>query len=255
MIAIEEHDAVATIWLDNRARLNALPLDGWEWLGEVVHGLGERSDLVAVVVRGRGGRAFCAGIDLHDLGGRSSTQVSRVLIVVEETLLRIEHLPMPTIAVVRGWALGAGCELAMACDLRVAEVGAAIGLPVARFGLMAHNRLVKRAVDYLGPGLVKEMLFTGRSLSGEEASDAGLVNRVVAPEEVDAVLAEWLARLRQSSPAVLRAAKRAVALGAPLPVSYGTDAGAPSYFVDGAHFQTAVARFRTRHAPLGEGGA
>lgn len=241
MIDLKKHNRTATVVLNRPNHLNALPIYGWEQLGKIVHDIGQDPTVLAVVFRGQGGKAFSTGIDLQELSERSSSEASRALIVVEETLLRVEHLPMPTIACVNGWVLGAGCELALACDLRVAAIGTRIGLPMARLGLMASSRLLKRLVDYVGPGIAKQLLFTGNTLSAAEAKRCGLVN--YATRSVDAVLEELVAQINESSFGALKAAKRAVALGyAAHNGSWALDKG-PSYFIDPVHFQRAVQSF------------
>jgi enoyl-CoA hydratase len=250
MVALRQEKSVATVVISRPDHLNALPVEGWERLGEVVHGLAQEKMVRAVVIRGEGAKAFSTGIDLKELSQRSAAEASRALVVVEETLLRVEHLPMPTIAVLDGWVLGAGCELALACDLRLATLRSQIGLPMAKLGLMASSRLLSRLVGYVGPGIAKELLFTGRTLTAFEANGCGLVNFAVAPEAIDAVLAKLLSQISGSSLGALKAAKRAVALGSPVPSGSWALQRGPSYFIDPVDFPIAMDAFVKSGPPV-----
>lgn len=250
VIEVRRDDAIATVTLDRARRLNALTVDGWEQLGEVVHDLNGDAALRAVVFRGDGARAFSTGIDVDELGAMTASEVQRAMTVVEETLLRIEHLPMPTVAVLRGWVLGAGCELALACDLRLATPDVRLGLPMARLGLMPSSRLLKRVVEHLGQALTKELIFTGGHLDAREAADLRLL-RQVGPDELDGVLGRLLEQMARNSFGALKAAKRAAALSSPLPVSYGTSGF--SYYVDPDDFPASLLEFLRQRVPADGG--
>ncbi len=250
MIEVRRDGPVTTVTLDRPARLNALTVGGWEELGAVVHDVASDETARVVIFRGCGDRALCTGIDVEELAAMTAGEVQRAMTVVEETLLRIENLPMPTVAVLRGWVLGAGCELALACDLRLATPDAQLGLPMARLGLMPSSRLLKRVVEHLGQALTKELIFTGRTLSASEAADLRLL-RCVPVESLDGAMARLLTDMAATSFGALKAAKRAVALSSPLPVSYGTSG--LSYYVDPDDFPTSLREFLHRRVPAGDG--
>lgn len=182
-------------------------------LGEMARALGDAAadpQTRIVVLRGEGDH-FCAGADLGELdgaaGGPGGARYERAF---EEVLSAIAHHPVPIMAVVHGAALGAGCQLVVACDLAIAAADSRIGIPSSRLGILINFENVQRLVLAVGPKRASEMLFTARALSGEEAARWGLVNEAVSAEQLTA----WADALAQdvaaAAPLSIRGSKRGI---------------------------------------------
>jgi len=163
-----------------------------------------------VVVLGGAGRDFCAGADVAELteamGG--AAKASRYASGVEALLRSIEELPRPVIAAVQGAALGAGCQIAVACDLVVATEDARFGIPSARLGIVVGYESLERLVRTIGPKRAAELLLAARTITGEEAVDWGLANLSVEPQALDQAAEELASRVAALAPLSLQASKR-----------------------------------------------
>jgi enoyl-CoA hydratase len=166
-------------------------------------------DARLVVVRAEG-PVFCAGADLKERKGMSENDVRARRVRAFAAYDALEKLPMPSVAVVEGTAVGSGCEIAGACDMVVATPGASFRTPEALWGTVGATQRLPRI---LGKRLAKDLMFTGRALTAEEAREAGLVSRVVAPDALEGVLAEITATIVKAPPHALRIAKRCVDQG------------------------------------------
>jgi enoyl-CoA hydratase/carnithine racemase len=211
-VTLNLSDSVATLTIGTGQRFNALGLREWEALERAATSLAERETLRAVVIRGRGG-VFCSGSDLREWEGASPEEVSASFAGMEAALQAIEDLPVPTVAAVEGFATGAGCQLALACDLQLMNHSAKIGMPIARLGLLVPATFANRMSLRIGPGRTKDLLYGGRLLTAQQASEIGLITTVVADDDIDAALGELLTRWDGLSAASLRASKMAVDLG------------------------------------------
>jgi enoyl-CoA hydratase len=153
------------------------------------------------------GPVFCAGADLKERKGMSDDAVRARRLKAFAAYDAIERLPMPVIAVVEGPAVGSGCEIAAACDFVIATPAASFRTPEALWGTVGATQRLPRV---LGKRLAKDMMFTGRTLTAEEAREAGLVARVVAPEALEQVLAEIAATIAKAPASALALAKRCI---------------------------------------------
>ncbi len=167
--------------------------------------------LRALIFTGAGGKAFVSGADIAELLKRKSADAFRR---INNGLFRkIELFPAPTIAAIRGFALGGGCELALACDLRVAGEGARLGQPEVKLGIIPGAGGTYRLGRVVGPGVARELVYTGRLIDAQEAYRIGLVNRVVADEDVVDSARELAEEIAANSALAVRMAKQ-VFLGA-----------------------------------------
>jgi len=178
---LEHKDGVALVRLNRPDKRNAIDRAMVDALHAICAEL-EASDARGVVL-GAAGDTFASGADIAEL--RERTRADALAAINSGLFRRIERLPMPTIAAVRGYALGGGCELAMACDLRVAGEGARFGQPETKLGIIAGAGANYRLRALVGLGRARELLFTGRIIRADEALRIGLVERVVADAEVD----------------------------------------------------------------------
>lgn len=210
-------DGVVVLTLSVPERRNAMtPELTAAWAAAVERLRGDR-DVRAVIVTGAGS-AFCAGGDLSWLGSPSDPTVAGYrdrMLPFYRAWLSIRELEVPTIAAVNGPAIGAGCCLALACDLRYAAESAVFAVPFAALGMhpaMGATWLLPEAV---GLPLARELLFTGRRVGGAEAVDLGLANRVLADGELRAAVLEVAAGIARQAPIAIRLTKAALGRGAP----------------------------------------
>lgn len=198
-------EGVATLTLNRPAARNALNTG----LAEALLGATRRAatEAARLVVIRASGPVFCAGADLKERKGMTEDQVRARRLKGFAAYDAIERLPMPSIAVVEGPAIGSGVEIAAACDFVVATPQASFRTPEALWGTVGATQRLSRV---LGKRLAKDMMFTGRTLTVEEAREGGLVARVVAPEALEGALAEIAATIAAAPPAAMRLAKRCV---------------------------------------------
>ncbi|MEA2275148.1 MAG: enoyl-CoA hydratase [Solirubrobacteraceae bacterium] len=209
LVTYEVRGAAAWITLNRPRKLNALSRALVEELAGVL-GRAEADDQARVVVLTGAGRAFSAGYDLAEEAGEDVAGALRwheILSVDVAVNMRLLRLSKPTIAAVRGWCLAGGCELAMACDIVVAADDARFGEPEVRYGSGPATLLLPFVV---GQKKAAELLFTGDVLDAHEAQAAGLVNRVVASDELDAAVDALVARIAPTPLSVLRLTKIAL---------------------------------------------
>jgi len=202
-VELSLHDGVATIALNRPEARNALNLEMCEALLEATRKLEAR----LVFVRGNG-PVFCGGADVKERTGKSERWVRERRLKAFAAYEALEALPMPCIALVHGAAIGSGCEIAAACDFIVATPDAIFRTPEAQRGTVGATQRLPRI---LGKRLAKDLMFTGRDLSAEEARQAGLVTRVVDDLEVAAM--ELEATILKASPLAMRLAKRSIDQG------------------------------------------
>lgn len=205
----EVRGSVLVLTLNRPDKLNALDLGLVDALHTALDVYELRPDVHVVVLIGAGDKAFAAGADIAQLRDRKAGDALKG--INSQLFDRIARFPVPVIAAIRGYALGGGCELALACDLRVAGTSAKFGQPETGLGIMAAAGATWRLATLIGLGRARDMLFTGRVIGADEALQMGLVNQVVPDAEVlDAALsvAEMIAR---NDPLATRMTKQALA--------------------------------------------
>jgi enoyl-CoA hydratase/carnithine racemase len=176
-VHLEVDDAVATIRLD-RPPANAIGRQVSEEFGEAVAEAGTRDDVGAVVVWG-GPERFSAGADIKEMAAYGPEEIRPSVSALGDALIRLEGLPKITIAAIEGFALGGGCELALACDFRVASLEAKLGQPEIKIGVIPGAGGTQRLVRLVGLRVARDLVYSGRILAAEEALGAGLVDRLV----------------------------------------------------------------------------
>lgn len=184
---------------------NALDLDMINALHDTLEQLEPDMEIGALILTGAGEKAFVAGADIGQLRERKSPEAFRR--INQALFRRLEEFPAPTIAAIRGWALGGGCELAMACDLRVAGSSAKFGQPEVGLGIIPGAGGTHRLQRLVGIGKARELIFTGDIIDADEAAQIGLVNRVVADADVPTAAAELAGRIAKNSAGAVRLAK------------------------------------------------
>jgi enoyl-CoA hydratase len=197
--------AVAVLTVDRQDALNALDVATLTELRDALQEVAANDDARAVVLTGAGEKAFVAGADIKYMSGLDVEQAKAWGALGHEAGRLLETMPKPTIAAVNGFALGGGCELALACDLRYASSGAKLGQPEVNLGIIPGWGGTQRLARVCGLGIAKELIFTGRTVDADEALRIGLVNGVHDPV-LDKAL-EVAALLASKSPVALRLMK------------------------------------------------
>jgi enoyl-CoA hydratase len=203
---------VVTITLDRPAARNALNRAMCEELIEAATAAAAAESVQLVLIRANG-PVFCAGADLKERKDMSVDEVRNRRLRGLAAYNAIEALPMPSVAVVHGAAIGSGTEIAASCDFVVATPQATFQTPEAIWGTVGATQRLPRV---LGKRLAKDMMFTGRKLTAQDAKIAGLVTRIVEPDALDAELAELTQTVMKASPVGLRQAKRCINEGSEL---------------------------------------
>ena len=207
---IFEKDGKIGIIKMNRPEVrNALNWETWMELEGILKRLHEDPDLRVGIITGVGDEAFIAGADLHMLKDRTPQDAIDASKKANDILLFMESMKEPLIAAINGWALGGGCEIAMACDIRIASEKAQMGQTEVRVGIMPGYGGNVRLMRLVGSGRAKEMIYTGRVVNAQEAERTGLVNRVVPHERL---MDEAMAMAKQiaAGPASIHFAKQSM---------------------------------------------
>ncbi len=178
-------DELALITLDRPEALNALSFGLVQDLSRLLDGLAQ-SDARALLMTGAGDRAFSAGADVKELMGRTLVEQRAGAMLGQSVLAKLDLLPLPSIALINGYAFGGGLELALACTFRLAAPSARLGFPEIKLGLIPGYGGTQRLPRLVGEARATEMILTGRSVDADEAERIGLVNRVVAGDLVEA---------------------------------------------------------------------
>jgi enoyl-CoA hydratase/carnithine racemase len=204
-------EGVGTIRLD-RPKLNPLDAQVAREIGEIVHEISVREDVRAVVLWG-GERVFAAGADIKEMGERDAITMFRYIGGFQHVFNRLENLPQITIAAINGYALGGGCELALACDMRICATDSQMGQPEILLGVIPGAGGTQRLPRLVGVGRAKELIYTGRFVKADEALQIGLVNEVVEPGDVYSRAVELATSFANGPLVALMAAKQVIQNG------------------------------------------
>ena len=187
-VLLSQRDELAVLTLDRPEALNALSFSILEEIGRTLDEVA-RTDARALLVTGAGPKAFCAGADIKELTGRSLLDQKRGAELGQAVFAKLADLPMPSIAVINGFAFGGGLEMALACTFRLAGRNAKMGLPEIKLGLIPGYGGTQRLPRLIGEARAMEMILTGRTVGAEEAERIGLVNRLIDEPHLDAAVA------------------------------------------------------------------
>jgi enoyl-CoA hydratase len=198
------------VTVDRPDAMNALDRPTLEDLRDRLRELADDAEARVVVLSGAGDRAFVAGADIKYMSGLGVHEARAWGVLGHEATRLLETMAKPTIAAINGFALGGGCELALACDLRYASTRAKLGQPEINLGIIPGWGGTQRLARVAGLGFAKDLILTGRVVSAEEAEQAGVVDLVAEPEELMARTLETANLLASKSPLALAAAKAAL---------------------------------------------
>jgi enoyl-CoA hydratase/carnithine racemase len=222
-IAVRRHGHVAEIVLDRPEAHNALSTAMARDLAEACRDVAADRATRAVVLSASGEKAFCVGADLKERNGFSDADLMRQRPVFRAAFGGVLDLPQPAVAAVFGFALGGGCELALACDLVVADETAVLGLPEVTVGVVPGGGGTQTLLRRVGTARAADLILTGRKIQAREAFDLGIVNRLVPNGTARDAALELAATIAKNSPVGTRAAKQALRLGAGVDLRAGLD--------------------------------
>ena len=257
MHTIYETDGpIATLTFNRPEARNAMTWEMYQALVETCERVDRDAAIRVLILRGAGGKAFVAGTDIAQFQNFSNREDGlKYEERLDAVLDRLERVTKPTIAQVEGVAAGGGCAIALTCDLRVATPEATFGIPIARtLGNCLSGASYSRLLDVMGPGAVKDMLFTGRLIGGIEAHALGIVNRLVSAVELDGTVRALAAEIGANAPLTLRATKEMMRrVLARRRLAAGGDADMVELCYTSADFREGVTAFLAKRKPAWSG--
>ncbi|MCW2832672.1 MAG: echA8 3 [Nocardioides sp.] len=221
VVRLEVSDGIATIRLD-RPKMNAISFAVQARLTAAAAEATERDDVKAVVLYG-GERVFAAGNDVKEMADLSYAEMVKVSASVQGAVTAIARIPKPVVAAVRGYALGGGCELALAADIRIAADDSTFGQPEVLLGIIPGAGGTQRLSRLIGPSKAKDLVFTGRFVKAREALSLGLVDKVVPADEVYAAALAWAGQFTTAASLAIRAAKECIDRGLEVDIDTGLE--------------------------------
>ncbi|HEY7786105.1 MAG TPA: enoyl-CoA hydratase-related protein [Pyrinomonadaceae bacterium] len=210
-LLLERRNRVAIITINRPDKRNALNIKTREEGAAILEELATDESVGVVVFTGAGDKAFIAGADISEFAGRTAT-MQRDVMTSRSLFTAIDSFPKPVIAMINGYCLGGGCELAMACDIRIASETASFGQPEINLGIIPGGGGTQRLTRLVGEGKAMEMILTGEIIDARTAFSIGLVNHVVPADQLQPKTMEIASRMADKSPVALRMAKEAVKL-------------------------------------------
>jgi enoyl-CoA hydratase len=256
-ILLSRDGAIATVTLNNPAKLNAVNAAMWRRLRGAMADLSADLSLRCVVLRGAGSKAFAAGGDIEEFRTERDT-LERALVYHEEwvagALDAVRDCIHPTVALIHGACIGGGLEIAGQCDLRIAGRSARFGAPINKLGFSMAPGELKGLLALAGPAVALEMLLEGRILGADEAREKGLVTRVVPDDEVEEEAYATARRIAASAPLVARAHKKLVRRLTPSVPSLGKEEIEACFaFLDSEDYREGLSAFLEKRTPLFKG--
>ena len=208
----EKDGAIGWMIFNHPERRNAISLDMWAAIPTVLEAFEADPEIRVVVFKGAGDKAFISGADISQFGQHRDDRAANAVYSAQSAAATraMVGLSKPSIAMIRGFCIGGGMAVALTCDLRICSEGSKFGIPAARLGLGYAFDGVKALVDLVGPSFAKEILFTARHLDAAEAAAGGLVNKVVAPDDLEATVRRYAEMIGENAPLTVKAAKIAV---------------------------------------------
>ena len=218
-IILEVKDGIGTLTINRPKALNALNQATLKEIKEAALEIKTSTDIQVLIITGAGEKAFVAGADIKEMAVMNAMEGRIFSQLGNSTFKAIEDLPMPTIAVINGYALGGGLELAMACDLRFASEKTIAGLPEVGLGVIPGFGGTQRLPRIIGISKAKEFLFTGQNIDAQTALEMGLFNRTSSPDTLMSEALDYAQEILKKGPIAVRFAKAASSQGIEMPIN------------------------------------
>ena len=208
----EVNDGIGWITFNAPEKRNAMSLDMWQGLGEILGKLQEEKSLRVLILKGAGDAAFVSGADISEFEDKRSSQRDRDAYeaAFDDALDKLANFATPVVAMIRGYCIGGGLAIALNTDIRIATQQSKFGIPAAKLGLGYGFEAVKTLESIVGPSHAKDILFTARFLEAKEALSIGLVNFIVGSELLEQTVNEYANKIVTNAPLTIRAVKKTV---------------------------------------------
>ena len=203
---------VGRMVFNNPARLNAVSLEMWQAAETILEDFANDPAIRVVVVSGAGGKAFVSGADISKFESERASEeaVKHYNATTERVNAKLQALPMPVIAMIQGYCIGGGVGLAIGCDIRICSDNSRFGIPAAKLGLGYGYKGIRKLMDLVGPSRAKEIFFTAKQFSAQQALIMGLVNQVVPEAELEATVDDYAKTIAANAPMTIAAVKQTV---------------------------------------------
>lgn len=209
-IIVERTDNVARLIFNQPNKRNAISLEMWRTIGEFAMKFSRDEEILAIIFRGAGDKAFSAGADISEFHSNRSSKVKTA--EYNQTMMNclnaLDNVNKPTIAMIQGYCVGGGMSLALHCDIRIADENSRFAIPAAKLGLAYPWEEVKLLTEVVGPAFAHEILCTGRQFRADEALQMGLVNRLASREKIISYVMEYADAIVKNAPLTLTAIKK-----------------------------------------------
>lgn len=212
-IILEKEGKIAIVTINRPKALNALNSDTLTELDYVLDQIENNDEVLAVILTGAGEKSFVAGADISEMKDKNVIEGRKFGILGNKVFRRLELLEKPVIAAVNGFALGGGCEISMACDIRIASSNARFGQPEVGLGITPGFGGTQRLARLVGMGMAKQLIFTAKNIKADEALRIGLVNKVVEPGELMDAAKELANTIANNAPIAVKLSKQAINRG------------------------------------------
>lgn len=213
LVQLTIQDRIATVTLNRPEAANAMSLALLKEYVDVLDQLAHDRSIRVVLLTGAGEKVFCAGADLKERQTMDEVTTKKTIALIGEAITKTEQLPQPVIAMINGMALGGGLELALACDIRVAATTAKLGLTETSLGIIPGAGGTQRLSRLIGAGRAKELIYTARKITAEEAEKLGIVEHIYIQELLVSETEKLAAEIAENAPLALIQAKRAIQQG------------------------------------------
>ncbi len=211
-IIARKDGAIGWVIFNNPEKRNAMSLEMYEATAVAMEGYAKDPEVRVVILKGAGDKAFISGADISQFKNRRSSpeQVRAAEAISERCNRAIRECPRPVIAMIRGYCMGGGLGIAVACDLRIAADDSRFGIPAAKLGVGYRFSGIRRLAELVGPSFTAEIFYTGRQFNAQEALQMGLVNRVLPVAELEKYVMDFAATLTGNAPLTIAAVKRSL---------------------------------------------
>lgn len=212
-LSVHVESKIAWLGIDNPSRHNSLTLRMLNELPPLLSSMGSDDGIRVLIVHGASAKAFCAGVDISEFGALRTAASDRTAYstIAKKAFRSLRKFPKPTIAMIGGHCIGGGLVMALNCDIRIASEGSRFAIPAAKLGLGFGSSDTRVLLNATGPGWAYEILYSGRTLTADEALDARIINRVTSTDELKSSASELAEAIARNAPLTVRASKAVIA--------------------------------------------